>query len=358
MTGTDLETLAPQAALDWYVEHRQEELRTATRRKHQSALGTFVEWTDRVGLDDMTDLTGRRLVEFKTWRKTESDLATVSLNGNLAILQRFLRFCETVEAVPEDFAEKVPLPNVPPEEEVDDWVPADSAVEGIQSYFRQFEYASRRHVTFELISEVGLRLGAVRAIDLTDVDCEELVVRLRHRPEGTEAYGTPLKNGRDGERLVNVSEQLCGFVEDYIEHTRNETEDRYDREPLFTTPSGRPSTATIRRDFYKMTRPCVYCGDCPHEGRAVSECEATKNANAGDCPSRFSTHPLRKWAIMSQLDAGVPKELLSDRVDVSVPVLDKHYDQRSEERKSQRRREVLEASLETYATDGGHIDEW
>jgi hypothetical protein len=37
---------------------------------------------------------------------------------------------------------------------------------------------------------------------------------------------------------------------------------------------------------------------------------------------------------MIQLDAGVPKKLLSDRVDVSVPILDKHYDQRSKERKS------------------------
>jgi hypothetical protein len=57
---------------------------------------------------------------------------------------------------------------------------------------------------------------------------------------------------------------------------------------------------------------------------------------------------------MNQLDSGVPKELLSDRVDVSVPVLDKHYDQRTEEQKSRRRREVLEANLNQYAmTDGG-----
>jgi len=57
---------------------------------------------------------------------------------------------------------------------------------------------------------------------------------------------------------------------------------------------------------------------------------------------------------MSQLDAGVPKEVLSDRVDVSVPVLEKHYDQRSEERKSRRRREELSANLPQYAmTDGG-----
>jgi hypothetical protein len=37
-----------------------------------------------------------------------------------------------------------------------------------------------------------------------------------------------------------------------------------------------------------------------------------------------------------------------------VPVLDKHYDQRSAERKSNRRREVLESTHEHYVmTDGG-----
>jgi len=354
MSQADLESLAPQDALEWYLEHREAELRTATQRKHRSALGTFVEWTDRVGLADLTVLTGRRLVEFKTWRKREADLATVSLTGNLAILRRFLRFCVTVEAVPEALPEKVPLPNVPPAEEVDDWVPADDAVEGIRSYCRQFEYASRRHVVFELVSEVGLRLGAVRAIDLDDLDAEALVIRLHHRPEGDAASGTPLKNGADGERIVNVSEQLGGLLEDYIAHNRHRVEDRFGREPLFTSGCGRPSTATYRRDCYKLTRPCVYSGDCPH-GRELSACEATDNTSAGDCPPRFSTHPLRKWSIMNQLDAGVPKELLSDRVDVSVPVLDKHYDQRSEERKSRRRREVLEGSLEDYAHKDGEI---
>lgn len=353
MTQTDLEPLAPLDALDWYLQHQRDSLRTATRRKHQSALGTFVEWTNEVGIDDMNDIGGRQLMEFKTWRKTESDLTVVSLNGNLAILQRFLRFCENVDAVPEGVADRVPLPSVPPEEEVNDWVPTDEAVEGIRSYFRQFEYASRRHVVFELIAEVGVRLGGVLAIDLSDFDPDEMTIHLRHRPEGTEVYGTPLKNGRDGERIINISEKLREFLVDYVEHNRVDVVDEYGREPLVTTASGRPSTATIRRDFYKMTRPCVYSSDCPHD-REMSDCEATKNANAADCPDRFSTHPLRKWAIMNQLDQGMPKELLSDRVDVSVPVLDKHYDQRTEERKSRRRREVLEASLDEYViADGG-----
>jgi len=353
MSHTDLESISPRETLEWYLDHRRDELRMATRRKHESALGSFVTWADEVGIEDMNEVAGRQLMEFKTWLKTESDLATVSLNGNLAILQRFLRFCERIEAVEEGLADRTPLPNVPPEEEVNYQVPTDEEVEAVRSHFLRFEYASRRHVEFELIAEVGIRLGAVRGIDLEDFDEEERIIHLRHRPEGTEEYGTPLKNGRDGERIINVSDQLREFLVDYVEHNRVEVVDQYEREPLFTTSGGRPSTATIRRDFYKMTRPCEYSGDCPHD-REISDCEAAKNANAADCPSRFSTHPVRKWSIMNQLDAGVPKELLSDRVDVSVPVLDKHYDHRTEERKSRHRREALAATMDQYAvTDGG-----
>jgi integrase len=153
----------------------------------------------------MNDIGGRQLMAFKTWRKNETDLATISLNGNLTILRRFLRFCEWIDAVAEGVADRVPLPNVPPDEEVNTDVPENDEIEGIRSYFRRFEYASRRHVEFELIAEIGLRMGAIRAIDLDDFDPDDLVIHLRHRPEETDDYGTPLKNGSDGERIVNLS---------------------------------------------------------------------------------------------------------------------------------------------------------
>jgi integrase len=352
MRDSGLEPIAPEAAVEWYLDHRQDELREATRRTHRSSLGIFVEWTEQAEIEDLNELGGRDLVEFKTWRKAETDVNRVSLNGILAVLQRFLRFCERIDAVEEDLTEKVPLPDVPPDEEVKTDVPGDEQVEAIRSYCRRFEYASRRHVQFELVAEIGIRLGALRAIDIDDVHASEAVIHLRHRPEMSEVYGTPLKNGADGERVINLSPELARLLEDYIAQNRADVRDEFDRKPLFTTRKGRMSTTTIRRDFYKLTRPCEFDADCPH-GREIGECEAATPAGASRCPSSFSTHPLRKWAIMRQLDAGVPKELLSDRVDVSVPVLDKHYDQRTEARKSERRREVLEANLEPYSESGG-----
>lgn len=229
----------------------------------------------------------------------------------------------------------------------------DEAVGAIREHCRQFEYASRLHVEFELVAEVGLRRGALRAIDLDDVDLEKATIHLRHRPEDTDVYGTPLKNGADGERILNISPHLVEHLDDYITHNRRGVSDEFGRDPLFTTRKGRVSTTTVRRDFYRISRPCEYDPDCPH-GRDISESEATDNLKPSRCPSSFSTHPLRKGAIMNQLDEGISKELLSNRVDVSVPVLDKHYDQRSEERKSRRRLEELESKMPKYAmTDGG-----
>lgn len=353
MAERELEPLEPEEAVDWYLEHRRDDVRTSTRRAHSSALHIFVEWTEEAGIDNMNALSGRQLLRFKTWRKSQADLTTVSLNGNLAILRTFLQFCESIDAVHKDLHEDVPLPNVPAKEEVNEFVPSDEEVKQIRRYFQQFAYASRKHVVFELIAELGLRMGAVRAIDLEDIDGDDRVIHLRHRPESREVEGTPLKNGSDGERIVNISDTLWNAIENYIELHRHDVEDEYERNPLITTPAGRVATTTLRRDFYKMTRPCSSSNSCPHD-RDMSTCEATHSRQASQCPSSFSTHPLRKWSIMHQLDEGVPKELLSDRVDVSVPVLDKHYDQRSEERKSRRRREVLQDNLSQYAvTDGG-----
>lgn len=177
------------------------------------------------------------------------------------------------------------------------------------------------------------------------------MVQLVHRPDGDEEYGTPLKNGTSGERLINLSSGLSELLADYVEVRRIDVEDRFGRDPLFTTSQGRVTTSTIRRNCYR--RPCEYTNDCPHD-REIAERDALKSRNAEKCPSSYSTHPLCRWSIMNRLAEGVRKELLSDRIDVSVPILEKHYDQRSEERKSEQRREVLAKHLPGFDEDDGY----
>jgi len=170
----------------------------------------------------------------------------------------------------------------------------------------------------ELIAEIGIHLGAARAIDLSDYHPDDGRIYLIHRPEGPDKIGTPLKNGHDGERYVNLSPRLREFIDDYVRANRDDVTDRYGLEPLLTTSNGRPSTATIRHDFYKATRPCVYANECPDE-REPSTREAVKNEYASECSSSYSPHPPRKCSILRPLDEDVSKDLLSDRVRCLYP---------------------------------------
>jgi len=343
----NLEPISPQEAVELYLDDRADELRRSSRRSIQSGLEIFVEWTESQNITNMNEISGRELRRFKAWRKDRNNISLVSLNGTLSILRRFLVFCVQIEGVEEQIPDKVPLPNVPEDEEISSTKPSDELVELVREYHGQFNYAAREHIEFELIAETGMRLGAVRSIDLQDYRPEDRVIYLRDRVEGEEDYGTPLKNKKNGERVLNLTPDLCDMIDAYIGSVREDVTDEFGRDPLLTTSHGRVAIDTIRRDIYKMTRPCEMSGSCPHD-TTMEECEATRNHDASKCESSHSTHPLRRWSIEHQLDQNIPKEVLSDRVDVSVPVLNKHYDQRTEERKAQQRREVLKEQIPDY----------
>jgi hypothetical protein len=81
---------------------------------------------------------------------------------------------------------------------------------------------------------------------------------------------------------------------------------------------------------------------CPHD-REIEDCEAAQmKKNAPSCPSSVSLHPIRRGSITYHIDRGWPKEKLSERVDVSVEVLNKHYDARKKEQERQGRKEFLD----------------
>ena len=357
MRNDQLEPINPEKAVELYLEKRKEDASYETRRTLSKGLELFVEWAGYAGVDNMNTVRGRELLAFKNWCKDNSDNNTVSLNGLLSVLRRFLVFCVDIEAVGPAVPNKTPIPNVPDDEDVNYEKPSDKEVEQIAEFLELHEPYSRRRIEFELIREIGLRVGAVRAIDERDLDLEEQVIRLRHRPaDDPEVKGTPLKNKKDGERNINISERLAELIEGYWQSPkRHDVTDKFGRKPLLTTKEGRPRAGTIQRDIYKLTRPCVYGNNCPHD-RDVTTCEATKSASASKCPSSQTPHPVRRWSIERQIDVGVAKELLCDRVDVSVPVLNKHYDTRTKERKREHRLRVYEKLFDGYGDPEATLD--
>lgn len=90
--------------------------------------------------------------------------------------------------------------------------------------------------------------------------------------------------------------------------------------------------------MYRMRQPCRIGEECP-EGYNPKECDYRSFDKLASCPDSLSPHPVRAGSIMDHRDAGTPREVVSDRGDVSEQILKEHHDQASERERMRRRRE-------------------
>ena len=332
----ELEPLAPEDGMSLYLQHRESELSSETLKSHKYRLKEFVKWCDEQEIYNLNELSGRDLHSYRVYRQEESDLKPVTLRGQLSTLRMFMQFCASVNAVPDNLREKVLLPSVSRDGQTSDTTLEPERAREVLDYLETYQYASREHVIWLLLWRTGIRMGSARSLDLENFDRDETAIELVHQPE----QDTPLKNKERGERWVALRDYTAAVIEDYVDHQRTEISDEYGREPLLTTREGRVSRSSIRSSIYKLTRPCEI-GECPHDGYDPETCEATVMKHASKCPSSRSPHDIRSGAITAHLLDDVPVEIVSDRMDVSQDVLDKHYDRRSERDKMEQRREFL-----------------
>lgn len=334
LTMSDLEPISPKHAVDLYLKQRKPEVSTKTLQNQKYRLDRFLEWAEENDLEDMRDLTGRNLHEYRTWRSER--VKTVTLRGELQTFRVFLEFCASIDAVEPGMRERVLLPDIDPEDEARDEKLEEEDAQQVLDHLERYEYASRNHVIMAILWHTGIRLGALRALDVDDFDAEDQCLELRHRPE----TDTPLKNGQAAERDISVGDHYSEVIQDYIDVNRLDAHDEYGRAPLITSDQGRYSSAPIRLRVYEMTRPCLYT-ECPHD-RDPATCEAMEPRQASKCPSSRSPHGVRRGAITYALRESVPEEVVQDRMNVSGGVLDQHYDQRTEREKMEVRRQFLE----------------
>ncbi|WP_313691449.1 tyrosine-type recombinase/integrase [Halorarum halobium] len=333
---SELQSMNPEEAVEMYIETRKGDTADATVQKHRYRLQKFLEWCGEADVDDTTQLNGRNLHKFRLWRKEDGELAKVSLRSQLSSIRTFIRFCENVDAVEQDLHKKIELPDVSPEESSRDTVLEPERAEKIQTFLQRFRYATREHALFELLWRTGVRIGTARSLDLEDFEEEEERLRIRHRAES----GTPLKNAERAERYIAISTDLTAILSDWIAQNRPEVTDDHGREPLFASSRGRCSKSTLRRTVYRVSQPCYYGDSCPHD-REPSDCAAEGYAGGQKCPSSVDPHTIRRGAITHFLSEDVPEKVVSDRMNVSGKVLERHYDKRSEERKTEQRRQFL-----------------
>ncbi len=276
------------------------------------------------------------LHQYRLWRRNEGDISVVTEKTQMDTLRVFIRWLESIDAVEPDLHPKVLSPTLSPGDNVRTEMLETERAEQIHSYFGKYEYASRPHVVVSLMWHTMMRVGAIHSLDLEDYSSDGQYLEVVHRAE----TDTPIKNSEAGERHVALSASICDLLDDWIGDRRPAATDGKGRKPLISTVQGRAHITTLRGDCYRSTRPCVYTDECPH-GRTISDCDAAQYGSESECPSSVSPHALRRGGITHHLNQNVPKDVVSDRANVSKDVLDTHYDQRSEQAKMEQRRRYL-----------------
>ena len=332
----ELEPITPDEAKEMFLAERGTQVSERTVQADDYRLRHLLRWLHDNDIENLNHLDGRTLHKFRLWRKEDGKLNKVSLRTQLKSLRVFIRWCESINAVNEGLHEKILLPSPSTKEERREETLRSGQAEKVLEHLRQFEYASQSHTLIELLWHTGLRIGSVYSLDISDYDQEGERLALTHRPE----TDTALKNGSKGERMIALSRHVCEVLEDYIDHNRYDSTDEHERNPLFTSKQGRLSISTMRERVYSVTRPCYYT-ECPHE-RDPDTCEAMSYGYRSKCPSSVSPHSVRRGSITHFLTEDVPEKVVSDRMNVSSDVLDKHYDKRSEEVKVEQRRDYLD----------------
>ncbi|WP_435334761.1 tyrosine-type recombinase/integrase [Haloarchaeobius sp. TZWWS8] len=331
----ELQPISPSEAKEMYLDARRNEVSDSTLSGYHYRLKHFIRWCDDVAdVENMNDLSGRDLQRFRTWRRDDGDLKPITLEGNLDALRVFLRWCESIDAVRDGLHEKIIMPILSKEEERSRAILRAERAEEILKYLRQFEYASRGHVVMEILWETGMRLGALHSLDVGDFYPGDQYLGVAHRPQ----THTPLKNGNEGERLVALSPRLCEVLNGWIQRRRPDVKDKFGRDPLIASSQGRAAKSCIRDTVYKVTRPCYYGDECPDD----HEICPTGYGSYSKCPLSVSPHAIRRGSITHHLSKDVPEKVVSDRMNVSSDVLDKHYDSRSERQKVEQRRGFLD----------------
>lgn len=339
----ELEPIDPQSAVELYIDSCRSDVAKTTLRSKKSRLEKFVRWCDRNDIDNMNDLSGRTIHEYSIHLRNyfsgeDGDgPAPMTMQTRLSAVRVFLRFCEDIDAVAEGLADKVELPNLDPEDRRRDSHITDEDAIHVCERLSTNRYGTGQHVAFLLAWRTACRLGTLRAFDVDDFDAENNRLEAVHRPE----TDTPLKNKGRGERVIALRPETVSVLEQYININRSPVEDDHGREPLLATRHGRPDKSTLRAWVYQAQLPCFHSNDCPH-GVSQQECDYWKDAQRNNCPSTVPPHDVRRGAITNFLADDVPETAVSDRADVSKQVLDEHYDKRSQEQKSEQRRQYFE----------------
>ena len=203
-------------------------LSEATRRAYRVDVLEFVSWLERRG-GRLERVGVRELVDYaaELGRARPRKLAPTTVARKLAAVRGFLRFSLGPARVSDaSLAPRRPrrLPQTPRVEEI------EAVLESAQG---EAPLALRNRALLELVYSAGLRSAEAVGLDLTDVDFEQELVRVRG------------KGGK--ERAVPLGEEAAYRVARYLRHGRPLLARRAENALFLSARGRRLDTSTLRR---------------------------------------------------------------------------------------------------------------
>lgn len=342
--------LSPKEAVERFLRRYRGQHSEKTIRSYETRLEKFVVWSNETERGSMATIDGWDLDEFYHWR-SDQDVRPVTVKGTMVACTQLIKYCESLDILPEGTYRRVPTVVLSDDEESSDInLPAERAGD-LLDYYRgsSAHYGTTNHAFLELAWHTGARLGGIRALDIDDFDADAGTLYFKNRPD----TGTRLKNGAAGERIVEVNPTTVEVLVFWIERDRPDKADGFGRDPFFSTRQGRASSSSLRSYCYLATQPCVY-RQCPH-GRERHSCEYIHRNHASKCPSSRSPHPVRTGSITWQLDRTGDIEYVSERVNAAPETIRRYYDVSTVEQRYRERRKGIGKGLDV--TEGEQSNE-
>jgi len=188
-------------ASEAYLNERETELSDSSLQNHRYQIKQFRKWCKDNSIATIDNLEAIDISRFR--RDRSQDINNNTLYNQLSVLRLFLAFCARMQWCDEHLSESIVLPRRNGQAR-HTAIDADR-VESILNQLEEYRYASVDHVILALLWTTGVRIGALRSLDIDDVHIDERWIDVRHRPD-TE---TPLKNNTYGHKYLNI---LGGFI--------------------------------------------------------------------------------------------------------------------------------------------------
>lgn len=147
----------PRKARADFVDSRKS-LKKSTVRSYKFPTRHFIEYLESESLDDMSELDGYYIEQWKFARQDEG-IAPATFKNDVKKIKTFLRWCERSSLIEQGIGDGVEVPNIPTKDQASHEKVNHEQAEQILDYLVTYEYATRRHAMFYTLWQTGCRVS-------------------------------------------------------------------------------------------------------------------------------------------------------------------------------------------------------